>query len=289
VEKKQQSPVIVIGALNADVCGVPARDFQLRDSNPGGVTLSAGGVGHNIARHLARAGIPVALVAAMGDDDMAALLTRWCKRENVDLRHAVRVSGASSTYLAIHGADGDMIAAVNDMALLERLTPETLSPLLPVINAAPLCVVDANPPQETLEWLAEHVTAPMLLDPVSGFKAERVKRVIGRFAAVKPNRLEAERFSGENDPARAAAWFLARGVEKAFISLGSEGVYYADARERGYLPAVPIRVSNATGAGDAMVSGIARGMLHGTGAEDAAQEGLRAVTDHLLAQGGVLL
>jgi len=286
---EQETPVIVVGALNLDVCGVPKDDFRPRDSNPGRVFVSAGGVGHNIARHLASAGVPVELLTVLGDDDIAWLLTRQCGREGVSLSHAMRLAGGSGTYCSVHDTDGDMLAAVNDMSLLDAFTPDCLAPRLPMLNAAPLIVMDANLPKDTLEYLAEHAAAPLLLDPVSGFKAERVRRVIGRFAAVKPNLLEAERLSGEGDPARAAAWFLRQGVSQVFISLGNRGVYYAGAASRGHLPAPAMRVKNCTGAGDAMISGIARAMLLGAPAEDAAAMGLAAVTKHLLAQGGSFL
>ena len=288
-ENIKANPVIVVGALNLDVYGVPSGAFMPRDSNPGRVTLAAGGVGHNIARHLARHGTSVELITALGDDDIAALLTSRLEREGVGLTHALRLSGGSSAYVCLHDTDGDMIAAVNDMGLLVALTPARLAPLLPAVNAAPLVIIDANPPMDTLEYLAEHAAAPLLLDPVSGFKAERVRRVIGRFAAVKPNLLEAERLSGERGPARAAAWFLAQGVSKVFISLGSEGCYYADAAGQGYLPAARLHARNCTGAGDAMVSGIARAMLQNAAARDAAAMGIAAVTEHLLDQGGSIL
>lgn len=283
------APVIVIGALNMDIYGMPGDGFRLRDSCPGRVMLGAGGVGHNIARHLAAQGVPVELVAALGCDDAAELLERRCAKESVGLRHVLRLPGTSSSYVCIHDAQGDMVAAINDMLLPERLRWEMLAPLLPVIDAAPLVVMDANLPEETIHWLARTAQAPLLLDPVSGFKAERVRAVIGRFAAVKPNALEAAVLSGEEEPARAAAWFLSQGVKQAFISLGEKGVYYADALSEGLLPATRMRAPNCTGAGDAMTAGIAMGMLRGASAVDCARIGIATVAGHLCAQGGVML
>ena len=49
----------VIGAANIDIGGFPAAALAGGDSNPGRVTLSAGGVGRNIACALARLGAQI--------------------------------------------------------------------------------------------------------------------------------------------------------------------------------------------------------------------------------------
>ena len=46
------SRVAVIGAVNIDICGRPFNPLIMRDSNPGTVTMSMGGVGRNIAHNL---------------------------------------------------------------------------------------------------------------------------------------------------------------------------------------------------------------------------------------------
>ncbi len=283
------APVFVLGALNLDLYGAPIGALRPRDSAPGRVTVAAGGVGHNMARHLASFGVPVELVAPLGDDGAAALLRAQLSKEGIGLSHALSFSGPSCAYLCLHDEQGDMAAAVNDMALMDRFTPECLGALWPLLDGSPLVLADANLPEETLCALAERAKVPLFLDPVSGVKAGRARSVIGRFAAVKPNRLEAQSLSGEEDPARAAEWFLQEGVGRVFISLGAEGVYYASANERGRLPAVRVRQAHYTGAGDAMAAGIALGMLKGLDARGCAQSGMEAVVKHLICQGGTLL
>ena len=44
--------VCVVGAVNLDICGRPEKKLIFRDSNPGAVTLTPGGVGRNIAHDL---------------------------------------------------------------------------------------------------------------------------------------------------------------------------------------------------------------------------------------------
>lgn len=289
MNERKQGPVIVVGGLNLDVCGLPEAALEIGDSNPGTLSIRAGGVGHNIARHLRGAGYEVELIAPRGGDAAAELLARACAEEGVGLTHAPRLAGASPAYLCIHDERGDLAVAINAMSLMEAFTPEALAPLLPVMASAPLLVMDANLPGATLDFLTGEVTAPILLDPVSCFKAERARAFIGRLAAVKPNRQEAAHLSGREDPAEAADWFLSQGVGRVIISLGEAGVYYADRRECGHLPAAPMRVTNTNGAGDCMTAGIAAGMLKGLSARDCARSGLDLATDYLRKQGGTLL
>ena len=44
--------VVVIGGMNMDICGRPTSTVVDRDSNPGVVSMSAGGVGQNIAQNM---------------------------------------------------------------------------------------------------------------------------------------------------------------------------------------------------------------------------------------------
>lgn len=285
----ENAPVFAVGALNLDIIGFPDAAYSPRDSIPGRIAMRPGGVAHNIARQLASEGVPVELVTMLGDDYAAKVLTGACLGAGIGLTHAIRHDGPSSAYQAIHDDSGDMVAAINDMRLLDAFGPEQLSPVLPAMRAAPLVIADANPPQATLRLLAESLSVPLLLDPVSGVKAQRVRPFLGRFTAIKPNRLEAASLSGEDDPARAAAWLLRQGVRQVFVSLGVDGVYYAEEGAQGYLPATPMHAPDCTGAGDVMAAGIALGMLRGLDAHGCAQSGISLVTRHLIQQGGTLL
>ncbi len=221
------------------------------------------------------------LLTAIGDDEKATLIEFYCQKERIGLTHALRLPGASSAYLCVHDENGDMIIAINDMALMDALPSDPPEAWLSIIQHSPLAILDANLPVPLFEAIVYAAKAPLLLDPVSTFKAERARRVIGRFAAVKPNRLEAKQLSGEDDPIKAAKWFHAQGVQKVFISLGADGVYFSDEGTQGILLAPQVAASDYTGAGDAMTGGIAYGMLMGHNAKGCALSGMEAVSDHL--------
>ncbi len=58
--------VTVAGGVNVDIGGRPAKTLVSRDSNPGTVQTSLGGVGRNIAHNMSLLGLDVRLVTAFG-------------------------------------------------------------------------------------------------------------------------------------------------------------------------------------------------------------------------------
>ncbi len=261
--------VVVVGGANMDIGGRSAAPLLRRDSNPGRVRLSPGGVGRNIAHNLALLGCGVTLLTAFGDDLYGGELSASCAGLGIDVSHALTVPGGrTSTYLYIAGDDGDMALAVSDMDICAQIAPAYLERERAVLERAGAVVADANLPAESLLWLCEHVKAPVFADPVSAAKAGRLAPALGRVHTLKPNRLEASALSGveiadEKSLERAAKTLLDTGLGRVFISLGGEGVYAAGGGEPVRLPALPARVVNATGAGDAFMAALAWAYLNG--------------------------
>lgn len=266
---------VVVGGVNMDIGGRSAAPLVERDSNPGRVHMSLGGVGRNIAHNMALLGVDTRLVTAFGDDLYAQKIAASCGELGIDISQALQVPGAStSVYLFLAGPDGDMALALSDMDIYAHLTPAFLNSRLPLLQNAQLAVLDANLPAESVTWLAEHVQVPMFADPVSTAKAGKLKPVLGRLHTLKPNRIEAELLSGVaiTDQAsleRAAQVLLDTGLHRVFISLGSDGVYAADRTGgRLHLPCFPAKTANATGAGDAFMAALVWAYLEGMDLEE---------------------
>ena len=71
--------VAVIGGANIDIHGKSNDTLQERDSNPGQVHTSAGGVARNIAENLARLGVDCRLITAVGKDHHGQMLLRLAR------------------------------------------------------------------------------------------------------------------------------------------------------------------------------------------------------------------
>lgn len=265
--KKPQEPyAIVIGGMNMDICGRPHTTVIDRDSNPGIVSLSAGGVGQNIAQNMAHLGIPTYLITVYGDDANGKSLADACATNNIHLDYAAQLPGRrSSTYMFITDETGDMLVAVNDMDICKEITPQFLQERLEVINHAAICVLDANLEPETLTWIGEHVTAPLFGDTVSTIKAHRFEPILDKMAMLKPNDLEASVLTGisitnQYTAGAAAKTLLDRGVAHVFISLGAHGMLCAKHSEQGYdfihVPPYKTDIATANGAGDSGMAAI---------------------------------
>lgn len=262
--------VAVVGGVNMDIGAVSAGALVARDSNPGHVTTSLGGVGRNIAHNLCLLGQRTAMVTVMGDDDFGRRVQENAKDIGLDLSaSAVLPDCRTGTYLYICGPDGDMALAVNDMAVYDRMTPDFLRQRLDFINGSDLVVLETNLPEESIRWLCDNCKAPILADPVSTIKAEKLRPVLGKLAALKPNRLEAELLSGmsirtREDAAQAARKLLDTGLGAVYISLGAEGIYAADrSGDTAWVPCARCTVANATGGGDAVAAALAARMVRG--------------------------
>lgn len=278
--------VVVVGGANTDIVGVPDGVLMARDSNPGHVRTSPGGVGRNIAENLARLGVRTHLITAFGSDLASTELAASCRLAGVDVGVSlVAEELPGARYVAIIDGDRDLAVAVNDMRVLELLTPEALAEpaRAGLLASATLVVADANLPEATLVWLATHVSAPLAIDTVSAAKAPRIAAVVPYLAAIKASALEAGALLGRTieglvDARSAAEELVVRGPGAAFVSCGPAGSAWADVNGSGTLPAPQVTVASTNGAGDAFAAGVAFGLLAGASAEWAARFGAGVAT-----------
>ncbi|HML66777.1 MAG TPA: PfkB family carbohydrate kinase [Clostridia bacterium] len=273
--------IYIVGGAAIDITGKPDSICRERDSNLGRVGIRVGGVGHNIAKRLAALGYQAELVTAIGSGFHAGMVRESCRKANVSLAHTFVGTEHTGTYIGIFDEDGDMLVGISDMSVLDHLTPDYLSTLLPQINAARMCVIDGNLSPESLTYLCENVAAPLFYDPVSCSKAKRIGGSIGKCYAIKPNRFEAGFLSGKSCDTlrgiyRASDWFLEQGVKRVFIDLVEEGVFWADAGGCGVVPAIAHAVVDTAGAGDAMGAAMIHGCVQGLSTEECARLGAEA-------------
>ncbi len=263
--------VVVIGAANMDITGSSDHVLAAHDSTPGRIRCAPGGVARNVAENLARLGHAVRLVSVVGDDLYGASLLESTRRAGVDVQACqVLPQQATSTYLSLHGPDGDMALALNDMAILEQITPEFLAAHQPWLRHAGAVLLDCNLPQATLGWIcAQSPATPLFAESVSAFKCRRLLPWLEQIHTLKANRLEAQALTGmpvetDTQVADAALWLHRRGVRQLVLSLGERGLYWSDSDGAcGWQPAVAVPVLNATGAGDALMAGLMHRFLGG--------------------------
>ena len=151
-------PITVLGGINMDVSVHAHHALLAADSNPGQVQCSPGGVARNLAENLVRLGQDVRLLGVLGDDVFGQALRQSGAAMGLDMRACLTLpSQRSATYVCLHRADGDMDVAVNDMDIMDALTPAHLQPQTALLRSPAVLVADCNLRPDVWRWPATEV------------------------------------------------------------------------------------------------------------------------------------
>ena len=279
--------VLVIGAASLDLKGHASGALHHGASSPGLVRRSVGGVARNVAENLARLGVNVSLLTALGDDATGELILRQAKEVGIDTSQVLTVPGGrTGAYLAVLDSTGALHVAVDDMAVLDAISPRYLHERRKMIAEAAMVVVDANlapAALETLFGITFKNGVRVCADPTSPLLAARLRPHIGQLALTTPNAAEAVALSGlsvddDEDALRVARYLVSLGVGLAVITLGERGMAYATSDESGRFPAIRAETVDPTGAGDALTAGVIFGLLNDLEPVEAVRLGLSAAT-----------
>ncbi|MDM8534555.1 carbohydrate kinase family protein [Clostridiaceae bacterium HSG29] len=259
--------ILVLGASVVDIFGFCDNEYTSFDSIPGIVKVSFGGVSRNIAENLARMEINTKFISVLGDDEMGLQMISHAKDIGYDVSDSLILeNNRTPTYLAVLNENGEMVSGINDMTNINKLDVEYLKTKKEIIKNSLYAFVDADNPENLEYLLNEFKDTKFILDPISAVKTRNILPFIGKFHTIKPNKLEAEVISGmkienEEDLLIAAERIHDLGVERMFITLDKNGVFYSDGKTKGLLKALNPTVKNVTGAGDSFVAGIGYGYV----------------------------
>lgn len=275
---RKENYVTVIGGSNMDIQGFPNNPLVMYDSNPGMVDISMGGVGRNIAENLSRLGVNTKLISAIGNDLYGNTILSECKNLNIDVNDCfVSDEYSTSIYISILNHSKDMQLAISHMDIIEKLDETFIHSKYKSIDDSKAIVLDTNLSKETIDFITRnHSHLPIFLDTVSTAKCIKIKDILQRFEGIKLNKYEAETLSGikiENldDAKKSCEYFIEKGVKSVFITLSSDGVYCANKEKTLHIPGIKIDIVNATGAGDAFMSGIVYGFMNDLDIEQTAK------------------
>ena len=272
-----------IGGANMDIHGRSDQPLIMRDSNPGTLHTSLGGVCRNICENLARLGEDVRLVMVVGDDVHGRSILTGCEQAGIDMSAARVLQGErSSSYISVMDSSGDMLLAMSDMHIIKKLDERLVDDSRALLCGAELVVCDGNLSARTIDRLTSICDRPLYVDPVSTAWAKELKPFIGRFDTVKPNRMElaalADRPVGTmTEIENACDVLLAQGVRRVFVSMGADGMLYKGPEGLIYERSLPFGgMVNATGAGDAAMAGIIHATKRGLDAKRTVQFAMAA-------------
>jgi pseudouridine kinase len=259
--------VAVIGGMNFDINGtIP--NIIWKDSNPGIIRTSIGGVGRNIAENLARLDVSVSLYSFIGNDAFGDAVYQHTKNAGVLMDHVERLPDVRTGVYFSLSDNEDMVVALNDTMATERMDVPWATRVLGSILEHDMVFLDAGLIKETIDYIAYHCRDKIIMmDSVSVSKAKRIIDAIPHCHTLKPNVYELHELTQlpvqtEEDIIYAASTLVARGCNEVIVTRGKHPLLQITATGTLSVPIPPSKTVNLTGAGDAFIAAYAAGLLY---------------------------
>jgi len=230
----------------------------------------AGGNALNVAAGLAAAGLPTAYVGAIGDDADGRLILAEGGAMGIDMSRVVVAPGHTGVTTITVTPDGERIFESEVLGTSGTFRPSA----------------EATGFLATRSWV--HATGPgHIVEALEAVAAAGVRVSydvshpprIERFAALGPM-LEVAFLSaagaGAADGADLAREAIRRGARSAVVGRGKDGCLMLSGDRLYEQPALPARVVDTLGAGDALIAGVIAALLDGASPDAALIQGAHA-------------
>lgn len=277
--------VVVAGEVLADLITAEATD------DLGGAAAferHAGGSPANLASNLARLGVPVTLVASVGDDGFGRYLRAAAERVGVEARFALRDEPTSLVAVARSAGTPEFVAyRTADPLLWPSQLPDALLRRARLFHTSGFAL-SREPARATLldaaaraAALGRTVSVDLNFAPDTAVRrAEQqgaARRVLALGPLVKCSRDDLARLWGQDAASddAAAGHLLGLGASLVCLTRGADGALVAWNGGRAEVAAEPVEAADATGAGDAFWGGFLAAWLDGQAPPACARAGAR--------------
>ncbi len=280
----------VIGVTFVDVKGFPRAKYDPVGRNLGMVKIVHGGVSRNVVENFANVGMPVSFVSMLDDSAIGRDVARRLENVGADLSYTVTTDhDGIGMWLVILDEKGDLagsISSMPDVSVLEKLMDEQGDR---IISACENIVLEID--------LNEHI-AERAFELAEKYD-KKVYAIVGNLSVILPHKHDYLRRTAcficnevecgkifETDvedfsPSQMLEFLVPAaqklGIPSMVVTMGAMGsVYYDSASgEKGICPAVPTRLVDSCGAGDAFFSGTVMALTKGMALGEAVKYGAR--------------
>jgi fructokinase len=286
--------VLAIGEALIDAV---TTDFVTDLSEARTLGLHPGGSPANLCRFVRSGGGAATLVAAVGQDGLGKILLDAIAATGIATAHVQQLAGRATSLIVVGRSRGtpDFIAYRDADRFLQPVD-EALIAAASVVHTTAFAL--SRPPARdaildafgkahargiavSVDWnYAEPVWGP----------GNDAAAVFNQFMQYRPllkvSLDDVQRFTGEVLTVEAARAYLG-GVPAGVTCLtcGAEGVWYkGDNEDWSHLPAEPVVVKDATGAGDAFWAGFLTGWMSGQPTEGCVQRGIATAAQRLVGE-----
>lgn len=274
--------VVVLGGVNQDTSvRVPWLPLPGETVISTGVQRTLGGKAANQAVAVARSGVSVSLLAAVGDDAAGDNCLRLLAQSGVDVGGVVRFedvpTGQASVWVDDRGQNSIVVTPaanrlldVDEVSQFEEKIADSAvlvvqGEIAAAVSAAAVAYASSNRTRAVIN-LAPYIDlgdAVGVADPLVVNEVEAAQLLgIGRIV----------------DP-RAAVMQLSEQARTAVMTVGADGAYVVEGGEVHHVPASRVEsVVDTTGAGDAFVGVLAAALSVGSGLVEATKRAVSAAT-----------
>lgn len=273
--------LLAIGGALIDRRGAPSGPFVKGASNPGTMREEIGGAAFNSARAAARLGAQVAMMTVRGGDHAGQAVADAIATAGISDRSSVHLDRATPSYTAILDGQGELTAAIADMALYDAGFPKLVrrSATRSAIAEADAMLLDANLPESAIfETISQAGKTPVFANAVSPAKIVRFRPSLAKMTCLFMNIGEAETIAGA---AGAGAADLVAGLRKAglrsgIITSGEKAILFFDEADAFTLQPPAVEIGDVTGAGDALAGATIAALMASKPLAEAVRHGAAA-------------
>jgi len=261
----EHKPIVIVGSISMDMVSSTPKIPAIGETVIGtSFATTPGGKGANQAVAAARLGYSTHMVGKVGDDAYGPALLAALKQAGVDidgmgiepgssgLAHIFLAASGENSIVIVQGANGKV-----DRAHIDRHAE--------LIRSAGMVLCQLELPIETTLHTIELCAAagvPVMLDPAPS--APLPESIFPKIAWFTPNETEAALYVQDaNDPERAAAELLAKGLKGVALKRGAEGAYVATPERAGWVKPFLVQAIDTVAAGDCFNGAFAVALMAG--------------------------
>ncbi len=259
--------VLCIGSAVMDIVGYPIdQKIEWKEKQRiSDIRILPGGDAVNQSVYMAQLGAEPALVCCVGQDMNGKILRSTLKEMQVDISlMKEKVECATGTAMVLVTEDGErrtfsVKGAHSTLSKEDVPSLECLSKECQAISLASLFSMPEWEADGLLEYLKEAkekgllVFADLAADKL-GLGLEGIRKFLPYIDYFLPSLYDVLSMTGTETAEEAAEAFHQLGVANVVIKCGENGCYYSGSDEKGWAPAISVKVVDTTGAGDCTVA-----------------------------------
>ncbi|MDY7559891.1 ribokinase [Pseudomonas sp. 10B1] len=266
-----QANVVVVGSLNMDLVTRAERLPRAGETLAGESFITVpGGKGANQAVAASRLGAHVAMVGCVGEDAYGEQLRAALVTEQIDCTAVTTAIGISSGVALIVVDASSQNAIVIVAGGNGRLTPEVMAAFDAKLAEADVIICQLEVPMDTVAYTLKRgreLGKIVILNPAPA-TGPLPTAWFPMIDYLIPNESEAAALSGLavdslTSAEKAASTLLKAGVARVIITLGAQGLLFADGQCFQHFPAPKVQPVDTTAAGDTFVGGFAAALAQG--------------------------